>query len=168
MTELNKPDMVAVLNRTKIGKSLDDLLIPVYECISNSIHAMEDRLDFDKVADGMIDISIELGDDPEQFSITIRDNGVGLDEKNYEHFLTPYSGHKLSRKGKGVGRFLAFKCFQHVHYESMFEVGSKTAARSFKFDIFNTHDEIVEEEDVAPNLKDVGCLVTYRGMKPIF
>ncbi|WP_018146727.1 ATP-binding protein [Henriciella marina] len=168
MTELKKPDMAAVLERTKIGSELDDFLIPIYECISNALHAIEDRGFSNSVKEGKIRINVSTGDDPSDFEISISDNGVGLDDVNYQHFLTPYSGHKLTRKGKGVGRFMAFKCFQDIGYQSRFLSPGVAGSRSFKFDIYRSDDEIYDEEDVTPDIDDIGCRVAYRGIKAKF
>lgn len=168
MTELYKPDMQAVLERTRLGTSLEDLLLPVYEAISNSIHSIEERLFAIISKDGSVKVDITGTDSAAEFCIRITDNGVGLDDKNYRSFLTPYSGHKLKRNGKGVGRFMAFKCFKNVEYESIFEASGKLGKRSFKFDIYHQPDEIYDEEDTAPNLKGVGCSVAFVGLRPSF
>lgn len=165
MTELNKPDMQAVLDRTRLGRNIEDLLLPVYEAISNSIHSIEERLFSNISKDGLVSIKITNTKSKRDFCITIADNGVGLDDNNYNSFLTPYSGHKLKKNGKGVGRFMAFKCFRQVQYQSIFMQEDKVGKRSFSFDVYNQPDEIFNEHDTAPDVTDIGCLVSFVGLR---
>lgn len=67
------------------------------------------------------------------FSASIIDNGIGLDEVNYEKFKTPFTNHRLKKGGKGFGRFVGFKVFDRISYHSNYTSGHI----GFDFDIYN-------------------------------
>src|ERR1700730_6623081 len=138
MAQLLKPDMPAVLERTHIAGHFDAFLLPVYEAGSNAIHALLDRYGADKIAtEGKLIFSFSIGTSADEFSVTISDNGNGLDDDNYAAFRTPFTGHKLRRGGKGFGRFVAFKVFDEVAYHSKSVTTSgEIDTRSFRFDIY--------------------------------
>jgi hypothetical protein len=136
---------------------------------SNSIHSLLDKLGHEKVAiDGDLTISISLGASAEEFAVTISDNGSGLDEDNYREFLTPFTGHKLRRGGKGFGRFIAFKVFNDIEYETRYkDSAGKVAFRKFRFSI--EADEEISDLGGSIRLEhDTGCSVTYRQVRGPF
>lgn len=67
-------------------------------------------------------------------------------------FLTPLTGNKYERGGKGFGRFIAFKIFKEVFYSSR-QTGSDgwTSSGSYRYEPFATDDNLIE---VSP---DVGA-----------
>ena len=93
-------------------------LVPLYEAIVNSIHAIEERRANDDRSFNPY-ITIEIVRDQQliiegqgiDYSINdvigfnVIDNGVGLDENNMRSFLQSDSTYKASIGGKGVGRF---------------------------------------------------------------
>jgi hypothetical protein len=114
-------------------------LIPLFEAVMNSFQAVRDAKRSNK--DGFIEITIErdavLLD--EEFapirSFTITDNGIGLNDENFDSFNTAFSDHKLARGGKGLGRFTWLKAFDKVEIDSTFkEKGEEAQRRTFMFD----------------------------------
>jgi len=92
-------------------------------------------------SNGFIRIAIERENtliDEDQSPIrnfTIVDNGIGLNDDNFDSFNTAFSDHKLSRGGKGLGRFTWLKAFDNVGIDSVFrEDGEEAQLRSFTFD----------------------------------
>lgn len=84
-----------------------------------------------------IDRDLSLVDDGQalirEFSIV--DNGIGLNDENFDSFNTAFSDHKLSRGGKGLGRFTWLKAFDKVEIDSTFkEKGEDAQRRIFTFD----------------------------------
>lgn len=166
MAHLHKPDMPAVLERTYLAHTFDAFLLPVYEAGSNAIHSLIDKLGGDKVAaEGKLTFSFSVGTTPSEFSVSIIDNAVGLDEENYEAFLTPFTGNKLKKGGKGFGRFVAFKVFEDVVYvsKSRSESGD-IIERAFKFDIYSDEEITPISGGIKPETQ-TGCAVTYRGVR---
>jgi len=119
-------------------------LMPLFEAVSNSIHAIEEA---GRAPDqGRIKIEIKRGaprfalgeyDTEIQGDIdgfTVTDNGVGFNEANFRSFRTLDSEHKVARGGRGVGRLLWLKAFESVSVESIFKDDDGTyRRRSFTF-----------------------------------
>lgn len=109
------------------------VLNPLFEAISNSLHAIDD-------AGGRGKISIEiirapggnLADDAVDGFI-VRDDGVGFTPGNFSSFLRSDSTYKQSRGGKGVGRLLWLKAFRSVEIVSVFRDAERTWRRQFTF-----------------------------------
>lgn len=166
MAQLLKPDMPAVLERTHLAGNFDSFLLPVYEAGSNAIHALLDRYGGAKTAtEGKLTFAFSIGTSPDDFSVTISDNGLGLDEANYLAFRTPFTGHKLKRGGKGFGRFVGFKIFDEIAYFSKAVATSgEIEQRSFRFDIYADEEIIDVTGGITPEYS-TGCAVTYRQVK---
>ncbi|SIQ66069.1 hypothetical protein SAMN05880592_104280 [Bosea sp. TND4EK4] len=169
MAQLFKPDMPAVLERTHLAGHADAFLLPVYEAGSNAIHSLLDIHGGAKIAaEGKLVFSFSLGTTPEEFTVTISDNGCGLDDSNYKAFLTPFTGHKLKRGGKGFGRFVAFKVFNDVLYRSKSKgPNGSIVTRNFKFDVY-ADEEIIDLIGGNGPEFDTGCAVTFKQIKPSY
>lgn len=125
-------------------------LLPVFEAVSNSIHAIEDagvspqqgritvQINRDpQGALGFDQASRRPGPDakPDIVGFTITDNGVGFDDANMESFLTLDSEYKASRGGRGVGRLLWLKAFDRAEIESVYTADNNgRKKRVFSFD----------------------------------
>jgi hypothetical protein len=122
-----------------INLSPDKALMPLFEAIVNSIHAIEDSA----IGNGTIDIHLNrdvtlfslMNEDelPKINGFTIVDNGVGFNEENYLSFQTSDSILKLERGSKGIGRFIWLKVFGRVSIASVFIDGDKYMKREFDF-----------------------------------
>jgi hypothetical protein len=121
-------------------------LMPLFEAIINSIHAIEDSTA--RPGKIVIEIKRDTGGSDTLSTIrasgnivgfTIEDNGTGFTNDNYNSFETSDSVFKLSRGAKGVGRFMWLKAFTSVQISSVFQNG-KSYHRTFGFDI--THQGI--------------------------
>jgi hypothetical protein len=169
MPQLLKPDMPAVLERTHLAGHFDAFMLPMYEAGSNSIHALLEKFGGANIAHkGKLVFSISIGTTPEEFSVTVSDNGDGLNVRNYYAFRTPFTGNKLKRGGKGFGRFIAFKVFEEVaYYSKSFSDEGRLETRSFIFDIFAAEEIIETVGGIAPEF-ETGCAVTYRQIKPAY
>jgi hypothetical protein len=80
-------------------------------------------------------------DSPPISGFRITDNGIGLDDNNWDSFNTAFSPHKLTRGGKGLGRFTWLKAFGHAKIESTFKDDTGLHTRSFTFDENYDEDE---------------------------
>lgn len=130
-------------------------LLPVLECVVNSIHAT--RL----LPEGQARIELEIVRDQRQRDLLeeraelpitgfiVRDNGVGFNDENYESFSVADSDYKRSLGAKGVGRFLWLKAFAEVHISSHFIEEGLRYRRSFTFKPTRQgiHDHRVEQVD---------------------
>ena len=119
-------------------------LMPLFEAISNSIHAIEEagrapdesriRIEIKRSAPRLsLDPDAKLGQgDIDGFTVT--DNGIGFNDVNFKSFRTLDSEHKVDKGGRGVGRLLWLKAFETVSVESVFkDENGKYKRRTFTF-----------------------------------
>lgn len=151
-----KTDLAGLIRNVNVPKGQP--LLPLLEAVVNSIQAIVAA----KEPSGRIRIDIVR----EQASFTedgsmivgpvvgfeIHDNGVGLDDLNYDSFCTAYSSHKSSIGGKGMGRFTWPVVFQRVSVTTNFVCEGKLSRRCFDFNAsFNAdahrHSTIAGESD---------------------
>jgi hypothetical protein len=163
---LVKPDMRAVLERTNLSINIHSFLLPVFEALSNSIDGIEDRFGEDAARAGKIKIRFENLDDPENLLIGITDNGSGLNNDNYISFRTPFSGYKLRKRGRGFGRFIAFKVFNRIHYSTRYVAAQEEATKTFRFDI--SCDEEIIFFDGEPDFEGLGLCVEFNEPLPVW
>lgn len=156
---LVKPDMQAVLARTHIGIDLHAFLLPTLEAVSNAMHGIKSRFEDEASVHGKIEIVFTDSNDPSKIMISITDNGIGLSDENYRSFKTPFSGHKLKERGRGFGRFIAFKVFYRIHYSTRYELLGMQSTRTFRFDI--AKDEELIFFDGEPDFSHIGLRVEY-------
>lgn len=123
-------------------------LMPLFEAVSNSIHAIEDAghsTEAGRITIAIVRSSPGLLDAPdgkpplgEIEGFTISDNGVGFNEANFNSFRTLDSDHKVHRGGRGVGRLLWLKAFDRVDVDSLYTTAAgDLKRRRFAFDATN-------------------------------
>lgn len=106
--------------------------IAILEAISNSIFAIEEKcinngkivIEFlrdDMYQDNFTKTNSDILKNLPINSIKITDNGIGLNEKNFDSFMTCNSDYKLDKGGKGIGRFTWLKVFNHVEISSVYQ-----------------------------------------------
>jgi hypothetical protein len=105
-------------------------LSPLFEAVMNSVDAIRETS-----RAGKIQIEIERNDAQSNMfddghsdihpvkSFKIKDNGIGVTEEHFEAFGTADTAYKATQGGKGVGRFVWLKAFDHAEVRSVF-VGS--------------------------------------------
>jgi len=116
-------------------------LLPLFEAVINSIHAIEDA--DANAKDGRIEVevfrnteSLFADSDRSHAEISgflVKDNGIGFDDQNFEAFITSDTTYKASRGGKGIGRFMWLAAFDHAEIESIFRQNGQTKCRRFRF-----------------------------------
>ena len=153
-------------NRVRNFKlSTTDSFVPLFEAITNSIQAIEERGYFNNQF-----IKIKIERDSYRitdftsgiFAIEITDNGIGFVEHNYESFITSDSDYKVEIGGKGVGRINWLKAFEMIFVKSVFEENGKKYLRSFQFNIDDEiHNEILEE--VSSDV-EIATTITLRNL----
>ncbi|MEO0559745.1 MAG: hypothetical protein AAF170_16355 [Bacteroidota bacterium] len=128
-------------------------LVPVYEAVANSIHAIEDGVG---LAGGRIQVvlgrspGVHEDAEPETWiieSLQIKDNGVGFTSENWDSFNEADSRLKESRGGRGLGRFTWLKVFRKAKVESYFVENGQTRVRSF---VFKRSREGIEDVSEGP------------------
>ncbi|QNQ08182.1 ATP-binding protein [Sphingomonas alpina] len=131
-----------------------DALQPTFEAISNAIHAIYTRWEERASAKGLVEVFVGMDRDKSKIWITVEDNGIGLDDENFEAFLTTDTDHKITFGGKGVGRLLWLDCFGRIEIRSRYTVGDLKKERQFRFRL-NNEEQIVDltEGDQPSNIQ---------------
>lgn len=87
-------------------------------------------------------------------TITVRDNGDGLHDDNYDSFCKYRTEYKKALGCKGVGRFVFLKVYNHANFTS--SLVSNQEVKSFKFDFdFDTDNIKSIPSKVEQNLTEV-------------
>jgi hypothetical protein len=121
-----KLNLLGRVRNTRLSHS--NSLLPLFEAVINSIHSIEEQ---GSVELGEIKVFIERAKTPQIAlagtapvepitSFRVTDNGTGFTEANFDSFCTSDSQLKLVKGGKGVGRFLWLKAFDHAEIDSIY------------------------------------------------
>lgn len=161
-----KSDVIGQVARLPLKPSEANALLPLYEAISNSLHAIGERFgDDDLATKGRMDIDVlrtELDDGTTPvIGFTIIDNGIGLNAQNYDSFCTPFSQHKIKKGGKGVGRLGWLKVFRRITVESTYINGSQLERIAFDF-ILRESNQIDTRQPSGTPPKETGTTVTLQ------
>lgn len=125
----------------------------IFEAITNAIHANAKNINCyfnstdNPISDGQTTINKKVD------SITVEDDGDGLNDKNYDSFCKYRSEYKKTLGCKGVGRFVFLKVYNNAQYKSI--LAKEKQERTFKFD-FDFDTENIKKASV----KEVLCNLT--------
>ena len=138
----------------------DDVLLPLLECVVNSIISLE-QSGLPK-SEKKIQIKIERGRLPLNptfenvktiSSFKIIDTGIGFNTANYKSFETPFSQINKEFGCKGVGRFTVLAAFEEYKVNSNFKEQDKWFVREFKFTTDKEIEIIKYEESSLEKFK---------------
>lgn len=142
---------------------------PVVETVVNAIEAIEDK---PQTTGGRIAIRVTRSDQIEMdletalreiVGFEVEDNGVGFNDKHRESFDTLYSDLKIQQGGKGFGRFVCLKYFDHLSVDSTYEQAGKFKRRQFSM---GKEYQIVVNESVTDATKSQsGTVVRLQSIK---
>jgi hypothetical protein len=149
-------------------------LMPLFEAVVNSIHAIEDsdlaneegRITVRILRDGQTELEGLESYDPNAITgFQIQDNGIGFNDVNMTSFKTLDSDHKESRGGRGVGRLLWLKAFRSVRIRSFFlNDEEEIMGRDFFFDHYGIQDNDDNGNlNLAPQGSVLGTTVYLEG-----
>jgi len=142
--------------------------IPLFEAVMNSFQAIRET--GKPAGTGRILIEIEreeallAHDDAPIASIKIADNGVGMDDDNFDSFNTSFSDRKIGEGGKGLGRFTWLKAFDRVEIDTVFIAPESKTALKRKF----VFDEAYDPDKGKPTPADgqpTGTVIVLTGFK---
>ncbi len=131
-------DLAGRVRNLSLPASAANALIPLFEAISNALHAVEARFGDHHPEAGEIEVEILRSGGAEEPAIVgflIRDNGVGLTDENMTSFRTSDLPFKIARGGKGVGRLTWLKTFSDCEIKSWFARDGRPMQRSFSFSL---------------------------------
>jgi hypothetical protein len=146
-------DLTGRVRNLGLPASAVNSLIPLFEAVSNGLHAIEARWGDKAPTSGEIKIKVIRRDDDDDHAIVgfeIVDNGIGLTEANWKSFRTSDSDFKISRGGKGVGRLSWLKAFSDCQITSRYQgENGKRWRRKFSFAITRGRNPIHDHENKA-------------------
>ncbi|WP_200956572.1 ATP-binding protein [Sphingomonas sp. Root720] len=164
MTSL-RPNLVKRIDRLPKPTSVAGAMQPLFEAISNAIHSTQTKYGQAVTTEGRIVVTVNTNRKKEKFWATVEDNGLGLDEKNWESFTTTDTDNKLSIGGKGVGRLLWLDCFTSTRIETVSRSETGLTRRSFTFRLAND-DQIADYSEVAaPVERGTSFHVRFDGLR---
>jgi hypothetical protein len=147
-------------------------LIPLFECLVNSIEAIEDA----GLSDGRIDVYLER--EPRQVAlagneettlaairnITVVDNGAGFNDGNVRAFFLSDSTRKVTRGNKGIGRFTWLKVFREAVIDSTYaQSEGDWVRRTFRFVV--TTDGVEDDEVTDSVVRERRTSVKLTGLR---
>ncbi len=151
-------------------------LLPLFEAIMNSMQAIQQvasPIKGEIVVEVERDASLFKEEHPPVTGFRVSDNGVGLDDTNFDSFNTAFSPHKLGLGGKGLGRFTWLKAFETVEIQSSFRTDEEPTSylrRRFTFDQnYDLDDRGLPREGTGPSgtqIQLVGLRREYRDQCP--
>lgn len=159
------PNVVKRIERLPKPTNTAGALQPLFEAISNAIHSTQAKYGDRVPKDGKVIVNITGGRRKQPVTITVEDNGLGLDEKNFEAFLTTDTDNKISIGGKGVGRLLWLDCFESISIFTVFRDGKALNSRSFQFILTRDNQIQAYKEAQAKDHADTMFMVTFEGLR---
>ena len=161
-----KFDIVGRIQNMRLPDGKTAILYSVYEAVSNSIHAINDRFGEAQAASkGRVDVDIAVGDSGDIESISIVDNGIGFTPDNIRSFETSDSRFKYQRGGKGVGRFIWIKMFETIKVNSVVKNGSAMERIRFRFSPEKANSIAHLRKAPAPG-ENPGTTITLSDLRP--
>jgi hypothetical protein len=131
-------NLVGRVNRLPKPARAPETLIPIFEAISNAIHAVAARLKDKTASHGRIEVVFEMPKSRKPLTVTIKDNGIGLNATHFDAFLTTDTENKVEIGGKGVGRVMWLDAFERVHVLSTYLEDRSLKVREFDFVLSNS------------------------------
>lgn len=140
-------------------------LIPVQEAIVNSIQAKAKNIDVEIIRENFVQKELGFkGNISKIISFKIIDDGIGLNEENFNSFDELDSEYKLEIGGKGIGRISYLKVFREAKIKSIYSENGEIYCRSFLFK--NTEKGIedlkLEREENKIDNKTIVELIDFK------
>ena len=109
-----RPNLVKRIERLPKPTNIRQAMQPLFEAVSNALHATNARFGDEVAARGRVAVTITTGRNKQGVKATVSDNGPGLDRENWDAFTTTDTDHKILTGGKGVGRLMWLDCFESI------------------------------------------------------
>lgn len=164
MASLNA-NLVKRIQRLPKPARTSDALQPTFEAISNAIHAIYARWEDKAPQKGLIEVYVNTSRDKHNIWLTVEDNGIGLNDENFDAFLTTDTDHKISFGGKGVGRLLWLDCYGKIEIRSNFKDGDEIRERRFEFRLSNDDQILNLVEEVKPRNIQPGTRIKFSQIR---
>ncbi|MBF9049868.1 hypothetical protein GTA62_13155 [Roseobacter sp. HKCCD9010] len=142
-----------------------DALQPVFEAVSNGMHAIQDKFRDKAQSAGSLQVLFEDIRNSATYQVIVTDNGIGLDDERFNAFCTTDTAFKIARGGKGVGRLLWLDAFSMIHVNSIFEEGGRLYRRTFDFSLSGVEPIFNEELSEISGRAETGTAITLTGLR---
>lgn len=160
-----RPNLVKRIERLPKPTNLAGAMQPLFEAVSNGIHSTQAKFKKATTRKGRVVVTVSTDRKKEDVWATVEDNGVGLNEENWDAFKTTDTDNKINIGGKGVGRLLWLDCFQTIKIESVFQAGDSLRRRAFDFVLSNDNQIRNETVSRAPRGSETFFQVRFSGLK---
>jgi signal transduction histidine kinase len=97
-------NLVKRIARLPKPTNVAEALQPLFEAVSNSIHATQSKFPKEVGKRGRVEVVVNTDRKKDDVWASVEDNGPGLDVDNWDAFVTTDTDHKIAIGGKGVGR----------------------------------------------------------------
>lgn len=164
MTSL-KPNLVKRIERLPKPSNVAGAMQPLFEAISNAIHSTQARFGDDVATKGRVTVTVSTNREKKGVWATVEDNGLGLNQRNWEAFTTTDTDNKIKIGGKGVGRLLWLDCFDRISISSIFKDEGKSKKREFRFALLLENQIQDEKISVIDDDVDSSFYVKFEGLR---
>ena len=139
---------------------------PLFEAVSNSIHSTQGRYKANVASAGHVIVTVGINRNKDQVWASVEDNGIGLDDSNWDAFTTTDTDNKIKTGGKGVGRLMWLDCFEEIEVNTVFrDKNDDLQRRKFKFKLA-LEDQIQQLEEIpATEANDSIFHVRFSGLR---
>ncbi len=159
-----KPNLVKRVERLPKPTDVASAMQPLFEAVSNAIHSTQSKFGDQVAAKGRVHVTVSTDRKKDNVWATVEDNGVGLNQQNWEAFTTTDTDNKIDIGGKGVGRLLWLHCFREIEVQSVFEEDGRLQRRAFTF-VLALQDQIKNHKiDDAPKEAQTGFRARFKGL----
>ena len=159
-----RPNLVKRIARLPKPANVADALQPLFEAVSNAIHSTQARFKDAVAYDGRVTVTVQTDRRKEAVTAIVEDNGPGLDERNWDAFITTDTDNKIEIGGKGVGRLMWMDCFSQIHVDTAFVDGAGMKRRKFDF-VLDVHNQIQNEAVEACPSREPYFIVQFKGLR---
>ena len=158
-------DIVNRVRRLPKPTQAAEALQPIFEAVSNALHAVEDAFLDQYQKKGRIVVTITNARTPAETEVIVSDNGVGLDPERFRAFCTTDTEYKIRKGGKGVGRLLWLDAFQNIQVTSIYRHENQTFRRDFTFRLAPEHQLTDETNKLLENHPPTGTIVRFKSLR---
>jgi hypothetical protein len=159
-----RPNLVKRIARLPKPTNVADALQPLFEAISNAIHSTQARFKDTVATDGLVTVTVQTDRKKDAVTAIVEDNGPGLNDHNWDAFITTDTDNKIEIGGKGVGRLMWLDCFSNIRIDTTFvdSVGTKRRTFDFVLDVDNQIQNEAVRDGAGP---DPYFLVEFKGLR---
>jgi len=187
MDVIAKPPHVPEMEHSLTGRvrnyhlppTASNCMMPVFEAVTNAVYAIQERFPDTWADDGVITIEVlrsyhtakvagHKPDHPPVSGFVVTDNGIGLDDRLFEHFRKLDTEYRADKKGRGIGRLSWLKVFLNTEIVSIFQRGDGRYERSFVFQLSNERPFQSYSEQPHAEEEPTGTIIRLSDFRDVY